>query len=89
VKLLRTERYETIERKFFKKHPQLIERYSKILQALSSNPFEPSLKMHQLKGNLSDFHSLSLTYEYRIVLILKIVDDEAILFNIGTHDEVY
>jgi len=45
--------------------------------------------VHKLKGDLSKYHSCSLTYEYRIVLTLKIVDEEIILVNIGSHDEVY
>jgi mRNA-degrading endonuclease YafQ of YafQ-DinJ toxin-antitoxin module len=89
VKLRKTERYASKERKFFKKHPDLISKYGDVLEKLSFNIFEPSLKLHQLKGNLFDYHAVSLTYEYRIVLMVQIVEDEIILFNIGTHDDVY
>lgn len=75
--------------KFFKKHPDLASKFKEIIIKLENNPFEPSLRFHQLKGNLSKFHAISLTYEYRIVLLLKIVDEEIILVDIGTHDEVY
>jgi len=89
VKLRKTERYASKEKKFFKKHPDLISKYGDVLEKLSFDIFEPSLKLHRLKGNLFDYHAVSLTYEYRIVLILQIVDDEIVLFNIGSHDDVY
>jgi mRNA-degrading endonuclease YafQ of YafQ-DinJ toxin-antitoxin module len=89
VKLRKTERYAAKEKKFFKKHSDLVVKYGDVLEKLSFDIFEPSLKLHKLKGSLSDYHAVSLTYEYRIILILKIVDDEIVLFNIGTHDDVY
>ena len=58
-------------------------------EKLTNNPFENSLKTHKLKGNLSDFYACSLTYQYRIVLTIEVRDEEVILVNIGTHDEVY
>ena len=89
MQLKKTNHYEKIERKFFKKHQNLIPKYSKVLKAIQNDPFTPSLKTHRLKGELSKYHACSLTYEYRIVLTLKIINDEIILINIGTHDEVY
>ena len=89
MKLRKTQRYASTEKKFFQKHSDLINKYGDVLEKLSLDIFEPSLKLHRLKGNLSDYHAVSLTYEYRIVLILQIVNDEIVLFNIGTHDDVY
>ncbi len=89
MKLRKTERYASKEKKFFKKHPDLISKYGDVLKKLSFDVFEPSLKLHRLKGDLSEYHAVSLTYEYRIVLIVQIVEDEIVLFNIGTHDDVY
>lgn len=77
------------EVKFFKKHSELLDKYAVILKKLSNDPFEPSLKLHKLQGNLEKFHAVRLTYEYRIVLILIIVDEKIILVDIGTHDDVY
>lgn len=47
------------------------------------------MRLRKTERYASKYHAVSLTYEYRIILILKIVDNEIILFNIGTHDEVY
>lgn len=89
MRLRKTERYASQEKKFFKKHPDLVSKYGDVLEKLSFDIFEPSLKLHRLKGNLSEYHAVSLTYEYRIILIVQIVEDEIVLFNIGTHDDVY
>jgi len=89
MQLIKTSQYERNENKFFKQHKDLFVRYAKVLKQLQIDPFHSSLRTHKLKGDLSKYHSCSLTYEYRIVLILKIVDEEIILVNIGSHDEVY
>lgn len=51
------------------------------------NPFDPKLKTHKPKGELSDFYSFSVSYHWRIVFHFE--DDGEIIFDaIGTH-EVY
>lgn len=76
-------------RKFFKKHPELTEKFKKIIIQLETDYKSPSLKLHRLQGKLKEFHAISLNYQYRIVLLLKIEDNKIILVDIGTHDEVY
>ncbi len=44
MKLVRDESYQRKERKFFKKHPQLLDKYGDVLQKLKENPFDSSLK---------------------------------------------
>jgi len=89
MKLIKDESYARKERKFFKKHPDLSTRYIETLKKLKHDPFDLSLKTHKLKGELSEFHSCSLTYEYRIICTFIIQNDIIILVDIGTHDEVY
>ena len=89
MNLAKTDFYNKKERKFFKKHPNLMNKYGEILEKLKNNPFEKSLKTHKLKGNLTDFYSCSLTYEYRIICIIIIQDNEITLVDIGTHNQVY
>ena len=72
-----------------KKHPNLVQKFKQMVQNLENDPFEPSLKLHKLQGNLAKFHAVRLTYEYRIVLVVMMVDEQIILVDIGTHDEVY
>ena len=47
----------------------------------------PSLKLHKLKGELSNYYAISIEYDLRI--IFEIDGDKIILINIGSHDAVY
>ena len=89
MQLVRDDTYIKREIKFFKKHQNLIGKYAKVLKLLKEDYTHPSLKLHPLKGKLQDFHAISLTYEYRIILILKIKEEKIYLIDIGTHDTVY
>jgi len=86
-KLIFVESYLKKEKIFVKKHPELIERYKKVLRLLELNPFHPSLRLHNLKGKLKEYRSVYISLSYRI--ILKIKRDELILLDIGHHEEVY
>ncbi|MFN8338721.1 MAG: type II toxin-antitoxin system mRNA interferase toxin, RelE/StbE family [Saprospiraceae bacterium] len=74
---------------FLKLHPTLIPKYKKTVLLLQENPSHPSLRLHKLKGNLSDLHSISLNMKYRILLDFIIKDDQVILIDIGDHDGLY
>lgn len=87
--LVSPEQFLRQARKFFKKHPDLKERFRTILQDLQQDPFQPHLALHSLSGKLSGLHAVSLTYSYRIPLTLLISRKEIILLDIGGHDEVY
>ncbi len=76
-------------RKFFKKHPDLKPRFVSVFEALKQDPFQPSLGLHPLTGKLAGCHAVRLTYSYRITLTLLITEQEIILLDIGSHDEVY
>ncbi|MFA5215451.1 type II toxin-antitoxin system YafQ family toxin [Sulfuricurvum sp.] len=84
-----TEVFERTAQKFFKKHRDLLARFGEVIELLQSDPFSPTLKMHKLKGELSKYYACRLTYEYRIVLTIIITDEQIILMDIGSHDEVY
>lgn len=75
--------------RFIKKHPDLLPQYEKTLKLLELDPFHPSLRLHRLKGPLSDLHSVSINISYRISLELMIQDQTIILVSVGNHDEVY
>jgi addiction module RelE/StbE family toxin len=84
-----TTKYEKKAKKFFKKHQDLKQKYKKTIFLLKSNHFHPSLRLHKLKGSLSEYHSVSIDMEYRIILDFIIIDEKIILIDIGSHDEVY
>jgi len=89
MKIFKTSYYSKKEKKFFKKHKDLLKTYEKLLEKLQKNPFDKSLKTHKLKGELKEFYACSLTFEYRIIMVIKIIEEKIFLINIGSHDEVY
>jgi mRNA-degrading endonuclease YafQ of YafQ-DinJ toxin-antitoxin module len=89
AEVILTTRFKRKADNFLKIHPTLKPKYKKTLLLLQANPFHPSLRLHKLKGNLSDFYSVSLNMQYRILLDFIIKDDQIILINIGDHDGMY
>ena len=74
--------------RFFKslaKLPPLIQTLAKEKDALfRAKPFDPRLRTHKLKGELSGVWSYSVNYSYR-VLFRFLADDEVLYYDIGTH----
>ncbi len=87
--LIFTEYYEKRSKKFFKKHPELKEKYKKTIKFLKVDPFHPSLRLHKLEGSLREFYSVSIDMNYRIIIDFVVVDKQIFLINIGSHDEIY
>jgi mRNA-degrading endonuclease YafQ of YafQ-DinJ toxin-antitoxin module len=88
-RLVFTARYEKIEAKFLRRHPELRPLYGKALRLLEANPHHPSLRLHRLEGRLRDLHSASINLSYRITLELLVEDQRIILVNVGDHETVY
>jgi len=84
-----TDSFLRILRKFLRRHPDLQGIVADVLEQLEEDPFAARLRLHPLKGRHQGKHAVRLTYSYRIVLLLQVVDREIILLDIGTHDEVY
>lgn len=89
TKLIYTESYIKKAKKFAKRHPDVLQQYSKTLKLLELNPFHPSLRLHKLEGKLSELYSVSINILYRISVDFIINEDKIILINIGKHSEVY
>ena len=88
-KIIVTDAYKKRVKKFLKKHPDMFNRYAKAMAILEVDPFHPSLRLHKLKGNLNEYHSVSINMEYRVVIDFLVVDEEIIPIDIGSHDDVY
>ena len=88
-RLLQTPQFKRAFVKFARKHPELRNATEETLASLKADPFNPSLRLHNLSGRLIGKQAVSITYAYRIVLCVEIVEHEIILHNIGSHDEVY
>jgi toxin HigB-1 len=89
AKVILTKTFKKKAEYFLSLHPTLKPKYKKTLLLLEANPSHPSLRLHKLKGNLSDLYSVSLNLKYRILLDFIIKDDQIILINIGDHDGMY
>lgn len=87
--LIWTQTFARTAQKFLRRHPDQAGQLEAILKQLEADPHAPRLRLHPLSGRHKDKHAVSLTYEYRIVLILRITAKEIVLLDIGTHDEVY
>jgi addiction module RelE/StbE family toxin len=76
-----------------RKNPALKQGIEDTLQLLQENPFSPQLATHKLKGKLADSWACSVGYDLRIIFdFVKGADqqeDDVLLLEIGTHDEVY
>lgn len=88
-KLVWTETFVRTARKFLCRHRDLAGLFEDVLKRIEEDPHVPSLRLHRLKGRHRDKHAVSLTYAYRIVLILRIERDEIVLLDVGSHDDVY
>ncbi len=69
------------------KNPKLVKKIQKQLNFFSDNHKHPSLKTHKLKGSLSERWSISIEGNIRLIYYLN--GNNAVFFDIGTHDEVY
>ena len=88
-KLIFTETYLRREKRFLKRHPELIKRYKKVLRLLELNPSHPSLRLHKLSGKFLGKYSVSITMSYRIVITFTVTEKGIVLLDVGSHDEVY
>ena len=87
--LVWTETFARTARKFLRRHHDLEGVFADVLRQLEIDPRAPRLRLNTLHGEHRDKHAVSLTYEYRIVLILRFMPREVVLLDVGTHDEVY
>jgi mRNA-degrading endonuclease YafQ of YafQ-DinJ toxin-antitoxin module len=87
--LVTTRYFERRARKFLRKHPDLRQALRDTLDDLSRDPFQPKLELHSLTGSLAGVQAVRLTYSYRLTLQVRSTEQEVVLLDIGSHDEVY
>lgn len=76
-----------------KRRPELKQRIEDRLRVLANDPFEPSLRTHKLKGKLAGSWSCTVEYDCRIIFDFvknqNSEEEEILLIDLGSHDEVY
>ena len=80
-------------KKTVRRQPELTDRIEQTLRRLADDPFDPALRTHKLKGQLSGAWACTVEYDCRIVFDFmqntQSDEEEIVLIDIGTHDEVY
>lgn len=87
--LLTTNRFDRRIAKFKDAHPELRKPLARTLRDLESDPFQPRLRLHQLKGQLEGLHAVSVTHAYRLTIMLRVERKEIVMLDVGSHDEAY
>ena len=91
--LVFTSSFKRAFKAIIKRRPELKQKIENKLRLLANNPFEPSLRTHKLKGTLSNSWSCTVEYDCRIIFDFvnndNLEEEEILLIDIGTHDEVY
>ncbi len=88
-RIIYTPGYNKRAARFLKKHPDLEQQYEKTLKLLEIDPCHPSLRLHGLRGALSDLHSVAINVSYRITLEIVVEGECLVLIDVDSHDEVY
>ena len=83
-----TSQFDRRFRRFGRAHPELKQSLGQVFHDLEADPFMPRLRLHSLAGELRGLHAVSLSYAYRIVLTISLSEQEILLLDIDTHDEV-
>jgi len=70
-----------------------LSRIEQALRQLAVGPFAPGLHTHKLKGQLAGTWACTARYDCRIVFEFVLNpesgEEEILLVDVGTHDEVY
>lgn len=79
---------------YLKHYKKRIQRNKKLDQQLEArlklffeDPTNPLLDDHRLTGDKKEYRAISVTGDYRVVY--KKIDDTIILYDVGTHNQVY
>ena len=80
-----TDSYQKLAEKWIKKHSNIKEKYYNTLRVMESNPFHNSLRLHKLRGAMSEYYSVSIDMRYRIIIDFIIEEDKITPINIGDH----
>ncbi|MBD2356292.1 type II toxin-antitoxin system mRNA interferase toxin, RelE/StbE family [Tolypothrix sp. FACHB-123] len=91
--LVLTSSFKRAFKRLVRRQPELEQQIEERLAILTADPFDPLLQTHKLKGKLSGAWACSVEYDCRIVFNFAENPDsgeeEIVLIDIGTHDEVY
>jgi addiction module RelE/StbE family toxin len=91
--LVWTKRFVRAFKRTSRRHPTLGNDLEKTLRILQEDPFSPQLATHKLKGKLAGSWACRVGYDLRLIFDFvrnpDLKDEEILLLEIGSHEEVY
>jgi len=88
MKIRYSREFEKNYRKRVVGNSSLMRRYKERLARFVVNPRDPLLRDHKLVGRLSEYRAFWITGNVRVVY-KRLVEDEILIYDIGTHNQVY
>jgi len=92
-KIVLSKSFEKAYIKFVNKRPILKTAIQKSILLLEEDALSQKLKTHKLSGNLFGLFACSCGYDCRIIFSIETNaqtnEEEILLIDLGTHDEVY
>jgi len=80
-------------KRLIKKQPSPQAKVIAVLQSLAEDPFNPALKTHKLKGDLTGLWACTVEYDCRIIFSFQEIAGETesaiMMVDVGNHDDVY
>ena len=67
--------------------PDLRRKLQQKIKLFSTNPLDPTLRNHALKGKYKEYRSIDITGDVRALYLQQ--DNEAIFDAVGTHSQLY
>ena len=80
--------FKRIYKKKIKRDDQLKKEFWESMELFEKDPFQSRLKTHKLSGKLKGLWAFSINYDLRVVFRF-LTQNEVLLVDIGTHDEIY
>lgn len=81
------DQFKKTSKKFFKLHPDLVEKTRRVMKEVVVRPTSIAYKAHKLKGSLRDKWASSINYQYRVAYLFS--ETDIWFLDIGDHDQVY
>ncbi len=92
-KLILTSGFKRSLEKFVRRNNVLQKQLEETLLQMSEDIFAPNLMTHRLKGEYKGLRACSCGYDCRIIFSLEknnqTGEEEIVILNIASHDEVY
>ena len=88
TKVIWDQGFKKIYQKKVKNDLDLKKRFWTMMRLFSQNPFDRRLRTHKLTGKLEGLWAFSVAYECRVIFKF-LGEDEVLLVDVGSHDEVY